>query len=189
MRIINGSRRKVFVFDNFVIKLPRTIYWIWIAYQRSFCGYKHYPFKRIIRIIIKFFGLIFGPMKDNWSEFIFYQKTHHNFCAKTYFSLFGLFNIQERVVLLEEYDSRRQYEFKEYSKYKELIIKAIRDNNILDSDGYTFLNPYNFGMSNKNQRFTCFDYEDTLVQKNIIEHGDKIQEVFKDYNKEQNCQD
>ena len=31
---------------------------------------------------------------DNWREYLFYKKTRHQFCQRTYLSLFGVVNIQ-----------------------------------------------------------------------------------------------
>jgi len=37
---------------------------------------------------------LFKGMGDNWREFTYYLRTRHPFLHETYFSLFGLFNIQ-----------------------------------------------------------------------------------------------
>ncbi len=45
------------------------------------------------------FGLrrsLFGGIMANWNEYLFYRETKNSFVMPTYFSLFGLINIQKR---------------------------------------------------------------------------------------------
>lgn len=39
---------------------------------------------------------LFGGIMANWNEYLFYQKTRNPFLMPTYFSLFGLINIQKK---------------------------------------------------------------------------------------------
>jgi hypothetical protein len=40
--------------------------------------------------------LLFGGIMANWNEYLFYKETKNLFVMPTYFSLFGLINIQKR---------------------------------------------------------------------------------------------
>lgn len=183
MYIVKGTTRIALVFDNFVIKLPRVYYWI----DRSIILSFHKSLDRDLRFRIReyydFFKNLFRPIKTNWSEFVFYQKTHHNFCAKTYFSLFGLFNIQERAIYLNGSDPENQYVFSRYEDYSN-ILRDVFLGREKDVESHTFLNPINFGFSKKRHEFVCLDYEDSQVQSNILEFGDRLQEAFKDFDKQ-----
>jgi hypothetical protein len=51
--------------------------------------------------------LLFGGIMANWNEYVFYKQTKNVFVMPTYFSLFGLVNIQKRgyeIVFWQEKD-------------------------------------------------------------------------------------
>ena len=172
MYIAKGTTRIALVFDNFVIKLSRLLHFLRLAMDQL------YKFR-----IRGSFRKMFIPIRDNLSEFVFYRRTCHVFCAKTYFSFFGLFNIQERVVHLEGNDPKDQYNFPRYEEY-ESVLKGVFWGREKYVESHTFLNPINFGFSKKRGVFVCVDYADPEVQKNILEFGDRLQEAFKDFDKQ-----
>jgi hypothetical protein len=101
MRIHKGKTRIVFVFPGLgvVVKLPiiqpKKAIDKFIMYQKRF-GWK------LTRQYLSWpaetpFGfkwLMFLGILCNWREFIYYVRTHNPFLQPTYFSLFGLLNIQ-----------------------------------------------------------------------------------------------
>lgn len=182
MEVLIGSIRVVLVFDNFVVKIPRVYHWINRSIILSFHKSKNRDFRLRIIEYYDFFKVLFSPIKKNWSEFMFYQKTRHKFCAKTYFSLFGLFNIQERVIYLNGSDVKTPYVFPRIKEYH-YILKGIFSGREKEVESHTFFNPNNFGFSKRRYEFVCLDYEDSQVQSNILEFGDRLQEVFRDFDK------
>ena len=182
MQIIDGSIRKVLVFDNFVIKLPRLLSW---SKNAKYVFKQCVKYKSFKKGAGGYFRLLFIPIKVNWSEFLFYQKTHHVFCAKTYFSFFGLFNIQEKATLLQKLETGHEYNFERYSEYHDVIEKVVYQSGLkldFSAVSHTYNNPYNFAFSKINE-FVCLDYSEKVVQEVILSLGVKIQEAFKDWNK------
>lgn len=182
MQVIRGSGRVVLVFDNFVIKLPRLMNSFRVAHLGVRSNYRLSGHSELKRIIEQFVRRVFYPIKNNLSEFVFYQKTHHSFCAKTFFSFFGLLNIQERVIHLKGTDLNDIYHFPRKKEY-DLILDDVFVGRKEDVESHTFHNPVNFGFSKKRKVFVCLDYEDTMVQGNILEFGEKLQNAFKDFDK------
>ncbi len=183
MKILKGSTRIVLIFDNFVIKI------INISYSLKVCRRLFSDFFTILRVgmsiedfikkyFLSYLKSIIEPVLENWSEFIFYQRTYHSFCAKTLFSFLGFLNIQERCVILT-------CKSNEIDKYEKLIVSTI--NGFSFDEGYlvhahVFRNLFNFGYS-KNGNFVCVDYGNKIVQKNILDFGNEIQKAFENFKK------
>ncbi len=92
MLIKKGKNRIVLIFPalGFALKFP-NIHFIRAARQLFTYGF-HNPFPgEINRSLTEH---LFKGIGDNWREFRFYFTRHHPFCLPTYFSLFGLCNIQ-----------------------------------------------------------------------------------------------
>ena len=77
-------------------------------------------------------GQLFGGLAANWNEFLFYSKTNNPFLQPTYFSFFGLLNVQ----LLGEKCSLDESMF--WNQLYELTDGRVRD------DMHHFSNPDNF---------------------------------------------
>ena len=52
------------------------------------------PFKKYEIFGLRY--LLFGGIMANWNEYLFYKETNNLFVMPTYFSFFGLINIQKR---------------------------------------------------------------------------------------------
>lgn len=98
MKIKRGYARTVIIFRKTVIKFPRF-------YFRKALKIISYELRRgnLLRHLSKYttehFGTIqitlFKGLAENWREFTFYQKHKSPILMPTFFSLFGLFNIQK----------------------------------------------------------------------------------------------
>lgn len=172
MKIKKGNNRIVFTFPKlgFVIKLP-VINWFkafkpvltWkvggIKSRRMLIRYFQWP----VEASEGFKNYLFRGFLANIAEYKFYKKTKHSFLKPTYFSLFGLFNIQKYGPLCElgEIDFWCQ-------------LYALTDGDVF-ADGHHFASPHNFSLEDKLQ---MLDYGSKRTHKVIIEHGDNILKNF-----------
>ena len=117
--------------------------------QGGIVGYKHY---------------LFGGFFFNWREFLFFLKTRHPFLQPTYFSFFGLFNVQkaDKPCPVNRNEFRAQ-------------LRKIT-NNRAGWDSHHFTNPDNFCLHSS--RLRMCDYGSKGTQEIITEHGQKIYESF-----------
>jgi len=99
----------------------------------------------------------------NWSEFIFYLKTRHGFCQPTFFSFFGLFNIQKYGQPLGDDDDKLP-RFYWYELYPTLGSKAV--------DGHTWLDADNFIRDRGGLRIV--DYGGRKTRELLIGHRFKL---------------
>ena len=171
MKIKKGHHRFVFIFPSLgiAIKLPFIRLWclvknvlhlsarmkwrsLWIE-MSSPVGYD--------------FGLkslLFHGIANNWTEFMFFQKTRNVFLQPTYFSFFGLLNIQKASDPCE-------------LNYVDLWCQLyeLTDGKVF-VDRHHFENPDNFGFTNGKLRI--LDYGNKKTHGVITEFGTKISESF-----------
>lgn len=107
---------------------------------------------------------LFGGIVANWREFVFFRKTKHSFLQPTYFSLFGLFNIQKvaEPCQLQAVDL--------WCQLYELT------NGKVFADSHHFENPDNFCLAGGVLRI--LDYGSKRTHGVITEFGDKILNSF-----------
>lgn len=89
-----------------------------------------------------------GGLLDNLGEWRFYRQTQHPFLQPTYFSLFGLMNVQRYGTELSE-DSEREYErmsrwglMTDWEVYKDGHTFASNKNFVVDQFGLTHIVDY-----------------------------------------------
>ena len=92
MLVKKGKNRFVLVFPTAGIAIKFPIIHVFRAVRQFFSYGFHNPYpgditKSLTEHLVKGIG-------DNWREFRFYIDHRHPFCQPTYFSLFGLFNLQ-----------------------------------------------------------------------------------------------
>jgi hypothetical protein len=166
MKLAKGEARTVFVFENFVVKisklhLRRTVEIVWESIRRGYLrkclGWGIYTYCSPRRLL--FLGIM-----ENWREFIFYLFNRSPFLMPTYFSLFGIINIQEKgeVAKIETVDLWCQL--------------AQMTNHAVNCCGHHFANPGNF--CNENGHLKIFDYGNPKVQEVVKQFGDKIYREF-----------
>jgi hypothetical protein len=170
VEIKRGHYRIVLVFKNFVIKFPRIYFWsairiaIWAHYRgkeaRSMVwkisNYNHEL--TIPKFLLK--GII-----DNWHECLYFKKTRSAFLVPTYFTFFGLFNIQARA-LPWDYNNLNHYG---------LLYDLTRGE--VSKCGHDFEDEKNFGI-HKN-RLKMLDYGSEKTQKILEKYSKQIEEGFK----------
>lgn len=106
-------------------------------------------------------SLLFKGIRDNWKEFCFYLQTRHPLLQPTYFSFFGLLNIQ-RVSLPCDIDL--------FVQFYEIIGEAVFE------DKHHFSNSRNFARWKDGIRI--FDYGSPQTQRIIREFGTRILQNF-----------
>lgn len=176
MYIRRGSSRTVLVFAYFVIKISKSR--ISISIKRFIHGYNtNKSFVSHASQVKELLRELLSNIKENWSEFVFYKKHKHPLCCPTYFSLFGILNIQRKIYPLSNTD---QTIYDDYEEFLEIMKSGFskRDEEYF-VDQHTFFDPRNFGFYS--EKFMCYDYADKKAQQNILDFGNKIQEVFKDF--------
>lgn len=105
---------------------------------------------------------LFRGIRNNLNERKFYQQTKHPILQPTYFSFFGLFNIQKA--------SKVPLKNGEGSCWQFFVLVKI-------NNGYhTFQNPDNFCL--EKNRIAILDYGDLNVQKTLLQFGDVFYEKF-----------
>lgn len=127
-------------------------------------GLKVLPHRRY-----EFVGLnseIFGGMMANWNEFIFFIKTRNSFLLPTYFSFFGLVNIQKRGQALDWTEDNFFVFLQENSQEKDQIF----------IDTHSFDNPRNFCLDNS--KLKMIDYGSRHCRSFIMENWEQIQNNF-----------
>lgn len=123
-----------------VVKLPRIKIWKVIReaasmirkrkWNRLWTHLKNNPTSEIF----SFWNMLFGGIAANFSEFWFYASTWHRFVRPTYFSLFGLFNIQSYGASLKMGEG----------EFLAALERIIEENWMHDI--HHFANPANFGL-------------------------------------------
>jgi hypothetical protein len=165
-----------------VVKLPRIrllaiIREVYRFSVRSLFGKKK-EFNRVL--LTKFFtrsiaasqaflgfrALLLSGLITNWSEFIFYVKTRNSFLQPTYFSFFGLLNIQRLgkslQLTIEEFEPQ-MVEFINYENYQ--------------ADSHHFTKRNNF--CGHQGKLRILDYGSKVTQKIVRKFGEKIHQNFK----------
>lgn len=101
MKIKKGTSRVVLVIPNLgiAIKIPRVQLLVVFRGTARLCLKRDWQMLRIDWSMSAthsagFRGRLLKGLLDNRSEFAFYRRTHDPFLLPTFFSLFGLFNIQ-----------------------------------------------------------------------------------------------
>lgn len=172
-KIINkdGKTRIVFIFEKIVIKIPRLF-----KNSNKVKKEDYNNFKKTI-------GL-FGNMIINFNEFIFYLLFRPNFCLPTYFSFFGLFNIQKRGInVVDVWQDTEKYKISENlvknkldflvkTYYRLLLKRKSKDQIHIPLIAHNILSP-NSLYFNKDQ-IQLADYGDLCVIRFLLIFKDKL---------------
>lgn len=171
MQIKKGNDRIVILLPSLgiAIKLPAIHLWRAIC---LFCGrIKNGKWKRLkrdwkwpIEAPWGFKKFLFRGFVVNWRELRFYSQTRNPLLQPTYFSLFGLFNIQK---------AGEPCQLESINLWCQL--REITDNAV-DADKHHFSNPRNFCFNNGTLRM--LDYGSRQSQEVILKFGAKIVQSF-----------
>ncbi len=113
------------------------------------------------------FGLrcyIIAGIVANWSEYRFYRKTKNPFLWPTYFSFFGIFNIQ-KIGKKSDYSSNKIWD----------ILYTIAGNDLV-ADNHCFANRNNFCVD-ENNKLRLIDYASKGAQKVILQYGEQFSTI------------
>jgi len=166
-----GQDRVVVVFSSLGIAIKFPIIRLWLAVRllyRDIKGGHWEHLKKNWGYPVEAFGglrgILFRGLSANWGEFRFYWQTRNPFLQPTYFSLFGLLNIQraDAPCLLKDEDL--------WCQLHELTRGKVFD------DSHHFANPGNFCFCNGKLRM--LDYGSRKSRGVIALHGEKIVELF-----------
>lgn len=174
MRVIKGKSRVVWVLPclGLVVKWP-VIQWRKVCWgiSRTFNSCPGNRIKGILNSFRKeredYQEFFLSGFVRNWQEFRFWHKTRHPFIAPTYFSFFGLFNLQkfaERCPM--DIDALWRLAF--MASHCEIL-----------EDGHHFENPTNFGSIDKS--VYLLDYGESVTQEIITEYGLAIKKALDEY--------
>ncbi|MFC1599008.1 hypothetical protein ACFL2U_03320 [Patescibacteria group bacterium] len=174
MEVKDGQTRKVFVFNWFVVKVARIN---WGAAYRNVAGWwKRGKRKKALQLFLEIFQAdnystdfhpktnLLAGIRANLLEFGFYLRHQHIFCKPTYFTFFGLFNIQKKGQMCKM----------PYEKFKPRM-HQLTNQEIPDND-HTFDSPSNFSCDDNHLQ--VIDYADPIIQPLILKYGQKLYNDF-----------
>lgn len=173
MKIRKGRNRIVLVLPSIGIAIKLPIIHLLIAIRQIMRDLWRLNFKQIRRDMaitidcsgyIAYRNFMLGGIAANWREFIFFYKTKNIFLQPTYFSLFGLVNIQKHGKLCT-------MKWRTFTNQ----IRKITNNEIGYAEHH-FTNPKNFCFHKGHLRI--LDYGSLDTQRVIVTHGVKIFESF-----------
>ena len=168
MKIAKGKWRIVFVFPWFgiVIKIPVIRFYEGIKPFLKPKEWKRLKGRTVLlKLMIKYRRpFLFGGLVNNWNEFWFYLKTRNPFLQPTYFSFFGLFNIQR-------YGEPCNLPIIDLWK----CLYKITNGEVFE-DSHTFGDPNNFCFYNGKLRIV--DYGSRRTHPVIRRYGKRIIELF-----------
>lgn len=174
MKIEKGYTRVVFVFSKVVIKLPRLL-----RNSKKIPTKVTKNWQRQRKVLA-----LFENMVINLQEFIFFLIVRPKFCLPTYFSFFGLFNIQKKGEIITEqgesvYNGAKNFEantlsylLKNYSK--ELEEKNHKDSAHLSLIHHNIASPGALYFNKK--RIQVADYGDWPVIRFIRKYKNELSE-------------
>ncbi len=110
-------------------------------------------------------GNLFEGIYNNWLEFVFFAKSRHGFCQPTYFSFFGLMNIQKYGTLVTSRYMGRIF----FSQIHPAIEGA------LSNDPHHFTEAKNFTVTG--DRLLLVDYGSRVTRKILIERRRELEAI------------
>lgn len=113
-------------------------------------------------------SFLLGGVMANLQERRFYKETKNPFCMPTYFSFFGLFNVQKR---------GGKVDFWERNEIWSYIYHNSKNSNQPFCDGHTLAETENYGMDNG--RLKLVDYGSRQVGEYLKINGETLYNNFK----------
>lgn len=167
MQISKGKTRIAVIFENFVVKLPRIYFRQ--AFKKIWKSFRSGDLAKCLGYGLEVYGspkrLLFRGVWENWGEFRFYRLSRSRFLMPTYFSLFGMLNIQKR--------GNKKAKIEDVNLWCQLCEMT---NNEVWADGHTFSNANNF--CDDDGKLVMVDYGNARIHDVLNKYGDKI---FKDF--------
>lgn len=168
MEIKKGQNRVVLIFPKLKIAIKFPLVRFYLTIKELFCYKNDWDLlrKRCTWPIEApgFKRFLLGGAYANWNEFYFYLKTRHPFIQPTYFSLFGLLNVQM-------YDEPCRAEWTNFfTQLDELTDRKASE------DPHHFANPRNFCLHDGKLRM--LDYGGRKARDVITRYGVTIHKKF-----------
>ena len=168
MKLCFGLARVVLALPSFgiVLKFPR-VHWLRAFYQikkdfKAGIFWKCIVFSSESSHSVRYW--LCRGFFENWKEFLFWRETPSDFLQPTYFSLFGLVNIQK----FGKVCSESEYDF--WIQLQQIT------NSGCSQDGHIFASPENFvSVGNK---IRLVDYGSTNTREVIKLYGQKLWQEF-----------
>lgn len=168
-----GSRW-VFVFPRLgvVVKVPR-VYW-----KKGWKGFVYWYKSEGLKCSLSLTedeltgcrNLWTKGLRDNWKEFVFFIKYRKPFLQPTFFSLFGLVNIQKYGQIISRKKAR---EIKLHHQFWVLTEREFLD------DSHHFVNSANFCIS-EDGHLRIVDYGSPATRTILLKWADKLEDVSLD---------
>jgi len=172
MKIEIGTRKIVFVFNSFVLKLAKIRQPNWRAlYTIVFINKAYQEFKDKGNKISYIFRPIYLGLLVNLQERRVYKMSRNKFLAPTYFSFFGICNIQKKRRVLEKYTPELQPVVDSYMHFFDFVKRA--------EFSHALLNKQNYGWD-ETGHLQIIDYGDKVIQRFLLEQGDYLYSNFKE---------
>lgn len=111
---------------------------------------------------------LFGGIMANWQERKFYSQTKHFFVIPTYFSLFGLINIQKKGMPITSWNNVQMWNY---------ILDNCQNKHQPFCDFHTLYEINNFCLDDKHLKIV--DYGSRNLQPFIELNGEKLYNNFK----------
>ncbi len=155
-----GKNRLVFVFPRLglAVKFP-MIHLVRATQQLFTYGWQRLPYPGDVYKSLT--EHLFKGMGDNLREWRFYLQTRHPFCQPTYFSFFGLVNLQRAAVTC-------QMPIEEFWSQMHRVTGSEAF-----TDAHHFANPANF-CHDQNKRLMIVDYGHLKTQKIVRKLGTSL---------------
>ena len=172
MKKKEGTTRTVYIFKYIVIKFPLIKIAKAFKHYKSVHGNKRKtelieralqkrPFYELAYAMNTVRGLLFTGIIQNWNEFLFCIKYRYpKYVAPTFFSFFGLFNIQK-------YGQELTVDLWKFRNAIDDITKGLSGNDV-----HVFYRPINFCQVNGHVK--CIDYGSRKTQEVLLKYGQKI---------------
>lgn len=106
---------------------------------------------------------LFSGITSNWNEYAFYRETKNSFLMPTYFSFFGLINIQKKGEIIDFWGYRELFDY---------ICDNSQNRNQPFCDSHTFTEIGNFCLDQGKLRIS--DYGDRQVHNFLRLNGDNL---------------
>lgn len=171
MQVKKGTSRAVVLFPSVRLAIKFPLVHLRIVFRLLYLESREEDWQKIKRNWAYPVGvrggtksLLFQGLVANWLEFRFWRQTRNPFLQPTYFSFFGLFNVQRADDPCNLGVNDLWYQIYDFI-----------GNDIAD-DGHHFANASNFGFRDK--RLKMVDYGSRETQKIVARHGASIAERF-----------
>ena len=166
-----GENRVVLMFPSFVLKFPRIRpiragRHVWFAIKKRNWKLLKLMLFRNASGTLPFF--VFMGFVVNWNEYRYYRQTKCDILMPTYFSLFGIINVQKR---------GKSFQHTQPNWFEVLCLAT---DDLVRQDGHTFDDADNFVLKSDGS-LALVDYGDKVTQRIHSQAHHQIRKVLTDH--------